>query len=824
MSVSVSLKPLTATPFDGLVREGVLVRVRLFIVGDSAALGAQASFKAQLYAALFARAAMGSDAANQPIFGSQDGSCAQRPLFVAITFCWPEALVALLAAGADPNAAEEFDESGLSTPLMVASGTKTADRRSGQTEMVEALLAARADVDGAPKPFEGNLVSRRVRIAGVVSKPELNGKTGVCGMFDAAKGRYAVSLDASFEANQRGRRAAPISLKAANLLPEDDDVYQETPLGIAASCGDTHLGVVRALLAAGASVTATCSDGYVPLHGACAAGADEVVTALLGAGASVNAHTPHGWTPLHSAAREGRAGTVSRLLAAKADLHRVTEEGYSPLYAASEGGDSAAVSALLEAGAMVDIERLTMDGRTPLFSAAYNGKTGVLKTLLAARAMVSPLTNSEHGYYTPMFAACQNGHVECVSALQGAGALVNDIPGRLGNDSPKSGGASDAYRKDPGEWHLMALLARACENGNAAVVSLLLAAGGPTHDLTIDKRHGRHPLHIACSEGDTEVMRILLDASASVDQQGQDGYRPLQIAAQCGRTSAVRELIAVGADVNATNDDGYAALFMACENDHFESASALLAAGADADPCGSFAGWVLLRRLRPMWIACQNNHLSIVMLLSSYGAARRNIPYSTLHPTWDAYQTAEQLGHTTLYAWLNESSSWTTPLHHVATGVISPERVRTLLRTGADFNDQGDFPHLAPGAGLRGKQESPLSLARAYVSRVATGVADVTLSDTLAAAHLVLQASQPWCPQNHALFPARVRARAVALLRIGYLLFIKDDRFRLSPAGLFDVWIDCIMPLDVDASRQNYHRLGGLLSPRAAAKAARDVD
>ena len=64
------------------------------MLGDSAALGAQASFKAQLYAALFARAAMGSEAANQPIFGSQDGSDAQRPLFVAITFCWPEALIA----------------------------------------------------------------------------------------------------------------------------------------------------------------------------------------------------------------------------------------------------------------------------------------------------------------------------------------------------------------------------------------------------------------------------------------------------------------------------------------------------------------------------------------------------------------------------------------------------------------------------------------------------------------------------------------------------------------------------------------------------------
>ena len=59
---------------------------------------------------------------------------------------------------------------------------------------------------------------------------------------------------------------------------------------------------------------------------------------------------------------------------------------------------------------------------------------------------------------------------------------------------------------------------------------------------------------------------------------------------------------------------------------------------------------------------------------------------------------------------------------------------------------------------------------------------------------LVVQASEPWSPQTHALFPAWARERAVALLRIGYLLFVKDANRSIA---LFHLWIDRVMPFDV---------------------------
>ena len=100
--------------------------------------------------------------------------------------------------------------------------------------------------------------------------------------------------------------------------------------------------------------------------------------------------------------------------------------------------------------------------------------------------------------------------------------------------------------------------------------------------------------------------------------------------------------------------------------------------------------------------------------------------------------------------------------------------------------------HDLPGSGRSSAvYQSPLSLARAHVASSADGKAEGS------AAHLVVLAGQPWRPQTHNLFPAWARTRAVELLRIGFQLFKRDtDRFR-EPVGLFDLWIDRVMPFDI---------------------------
>jgi len=73
-----------------------------------------------------------------------------------------------------------------------------------QTAEAEAAVAHNAATAPTPSLYSGH----RVRIDGLKGRPELNGRCGVAGHFDAAKGRYKVAVEGEAEA---------VLLKPANL-------------------------------------------------------------------------------------------------------------------------------------------------------------------------------------------------------------------------------------------------------------------------------------------------------------------------------------------------------------------------------------------------------------------------------------------------------------------------------------------------------------------------------------------------------------------------------------------------------------------------------
>ena len=97
-----------------------------------------------------------------------------------------------------------------STALMLAEQEKhtaTAQllRQHAQGQAAEAKEAVMHPAVSAPTP---HLSGRRVRIAGLKGRPQLNGRSGVAGRFDAAKGRYEVAVVGEAEA---------VLLKPANM-------------------------------------------------------------------------------------------------------------------------------------------------------------------------------------------------------------------------------------------------------------------------------------------------------------------------------------------------------------------------------------------------------------------------------------------------------------------------------------------------------------------------------------------------------------------------------------------------------------------------------
>ena len=127
-----------------------------------------------------------------------------------------------------------------------------------------------------------------------------------------------------------------------------DTGAEDPPLIQAAEAG--RFVDVQRLLAAGADLTATTSDGWTALHWAVYKGHDDVVTMLLGAGADPTATTLHGWTALHAAADMGRVDMLAALLGVGADPTATTRDGWTALHRANSVD---VVTALLAAGADV---------------------------------------------------------------------------------------------------------------------------------------------------------------------------------------------------------------------------------------------------------------------------------------------------------------------------------------------------------------------------------------------------------------------------------------------------------------------------------------
>lgn len=97
-------------------------------------------------------------------------------------------------------------------------------------------------------------------------------------------------------------------------------------------------------------------------------------------------------------------------------------------------------------------------------------------------------------------------------------------------------------------------LAEACSDGDIEAVKRLLNEGRSVHETTED---GESLLSLACSAGYYELAEVLLRMQANVEDRGIKGdCTPLMEAASGGFVDVVRLLIAHNADVNAQSSAG----------------------------------------------------------------------------------------------------------------------------------------------------------------------------------------------------------------------------------------------------------------------------
>jgi len=322
---------------------------------------------------------------------------------------------ALLKAGADPNQRTKvysFTDEGETSELYANASPLIIASRLGEPAMVEALLAANADLYLRDEKgvsalewarHESRKDVEKLLAAAAARNPEkVNPDEAL--IFAAEKGelkQVKAMLEAGGNPNARDPRSTATGW---------------TPLMHAAANG--HTVVAAALLAAGADISAkdegkdsNTGFGFIyseggpdaareagfqmwrtPLAYAAANGQEETGRLLIERGADVKIVDRAKAPPLHLAAEAGSAGLVTSLLSAGADLHARDRSKELAVHLAARQGHVEVLRVLLNAGAKVDVKN--GDGNTPLKLAASARHPKIITLLLKAGADIGA-TNPE---------------------------------------------------------------------------------------------------------------------------------------------------------------------------------------------------------------------------------------------------------------------------------------------------------------------------------------------------------------------------------------------------------------------------------------------
>jgi serine/threonine protein kinase len=132
---------------------------------------------------------------------------------------------------------------------------------------------------------------------------------------------------------------------------------------------------------------------------------------------------------------------------------------------------------------------------------------------------------------------------------------------------------SNAVEANTGETPVMA----AIESGQSAMVNFLIANGA---NLSVRDRQGHTPLEYALQQGNTQILKTVMDQlRVTADTRDDKGLTLLEKAIAYRNVTDVKFLIEQGADVNIRNQQGMTALDQALAIGNKPIADLLLAAG-----------------------------------------------------------------------------------------------------------------------------------------------------------------------------------------------------------------------------------------------------
>ncbi len=148
-------------------------------------------------------------------------------------------------------------------------------------------------------------------------------------------------------------------------------------------------------------------------------------------------------------------------------------------------------------------------------------------------------------------------------------------------------------------------------NGNSDIVRLLLE-----HGASIDAKdsNGNTVLHDAAYNGNVQILNLLLEKNVEVNRQNNSGLTALHFVVQGGCLDAVKLLLSHNASISLQDNDGDTVLHYAAIDGNSEMLSLLLNNKAKIDDLNN-------KKMTPLHCTVSNKHLAAVKLLLSHNAS-----------------------------------------------------------------------------------------------------------------------------------------------------------------------------------------------------------
>jgi len=418
---------------------------------------------------------------------------------------------------------------------------------------------------------------------------------------------YALVLKAMDKGD--GRALQMLIQAGATLNPKT----QKPPLFVAADKGD--LQHVRLLLSLGADPDQSYQTKQL-LHDAVSGNKLELAKILLAGGANASIKNRFDATPLATSIHQKETAMTMLLLSYGADVNIADHKLNSLLHTAVIENKPLLLKALIKRKAPINsVNRLK---QTPLYLAVKNSKIGMVNDLLAAGANPNIRDRNKQ---SPLQLALTKDRLDYAVALIKAKADVNVADGMM--QTPlmvatqqvrvplmkhllSAGANVDAEQR----YGMKTALYMAIEKSDLTMMRLLLNAKA---SVNVRTSFGQTALHLVVNKKHLGMVNLILQNNPQINVQDNSGESALHSAVRSRNLPIVRRLLQAKAQVNTINEAGNTPLITAVSLRRPQIAQALIDSGANLNV-------ITNKRQSPLDIAIARGLTNIAGVLVAKGA------------------------------------------------------------------------------------------------------------------------------------------------------------------------------------------------------------